>query len=346
MPAIFNLMGRMHGPMDSTEEAILGWTRTAVLFVAMGMAAWMDHNDRRVPNEHWIEWSKPAIFIWALDLMVQGADWTVYLTASAVVAYASTSVLGRATLRDARDGSVVDRVVLVWYAASMIGVVAGALAFQSTTPMDVVLDDGDAMGILWWKTLGVGAVIAVVDLAWRFRLLHGGADAKALMWVALLFPSWATVPLSLSSVTDEALVVLPVALALLMWGGLAFFAIPCLMLVKNALNGHIRTLADLRLAWHATRIPLDDVQRRHVWLLTSTMAMPDGSVHVVNTARAPRFTPSADEVALQVEGLANLGVEKVWVSMKIPLLVFLWPAMVPLVLFGEPTALLLSTVSP
>ena len=52
-------------------------------------------------NEHWIVWAKPAIFIWALDLMVQGADWTVYLTASAVVAYASVSVFGRATVKDA-----------------------------------------------------------------------------------------------------------------------------------------------------------------------------------------------------------------------------------------------------
>lgn len=346
MPAIFNLMGRMHVDMDTTEEAILGWTRTAVLFVAMGLAAWMDHKDRRVPNEHWIEWSKPAIFIWALDLMVQGADWTVYLTASAVVAYASTSVLGRASLRDARNGSGLDRVVLCWYAISAIGVVAGALIHQSTTPLDVLLNKGDAIGVLWWKTLSVGAVVFVIDLAWRLRLLHGGADAKALIWVALLFPSWATVPMPLSAVTQEATVALPVALALLMWGGLAFVAIPFMMLVKNVVNGHVRSTGDLRLAWHATSIPLDEVQQRHVWLLTSTMAMPDGSLRVVNTARAPRFTPSDDEVARQVEELRNLGVQTVWVSMKLPLLVFLWPAVIPLVLFGEPTVLLLSALMP
>lgn len=339
-------MGRMHEPMDSTEEALLGWTRTAVLFVAMGIAAWMDHKERRVPNEHWIEWSKPAIFIWALDLMVQGADWTIYLTASAVVAYASTSVLGRATLRDARAGSGMDRVVLFWYAISTVGVVGGAIVYGSTTPVDVLLNEGDPLGVLWWKTLGVGAVILVIDLAWRFRLLHGGADAKALMWVALLFPSWSTVPLTFSTVTQEATVALPVALALLMWGGLAFFAIPVLMLVNNLMNGHVRTIGDLRLAWHATRIPLEDVQQRHVWMLTSTMAMPDGTTQVVNTARAPRFTPSKDEVAQQVEELATHGVTQVWVSMKIPLLVFLWPAVVPLVLIGGPTAVLLSALMP
>ena len=93
--------------MEATNEAILGWTRTVVLLLGMGWAAWMDHNDRRVPNEHWIVWAKPAIFIWALDLMVQGADWTIYLTASAVVAYASVSVFGSCLLYTSpspRDG--------------------------------------------------------------------------------------------------------------------------------------------------------------------------------------------------------------------------------------------------
>ena len=37
--------------MEATNEAILGWTRVAVLLLGMGWAAWMDHKDRRVPNE-------------------------------------------------------------------------------------------------------------------------------------------------------------------------------------------------------------------------------------------------------------------------------------------------------
>ena len=107
--------------MQATNEAILGWTRVAVLLLGMGWAAWMDHKTRRVANEHWIVWAKPAIFIWALDLMVQGADWTIYLTASAVIAYASVSVFGRPTIKDALNGSWMDRTLLFWYGASMIG---------------------------------------------------------------------------------------------------------------------------------------------------------------------------------------------------------------------------------
>ena len=104
--------------MEVTSEAVLGWTRIVVLLLGMGIAAWMDHKKRRVANEHWIEWSKPAVFIWALDLMNQGADWTIYLTASGVVAYASISVFGRPTWGDARKGSRIDQLFLLGYVLS------------------------------------------------------------------------------------------------------------------------------------------------------------------------------------------------------------------------------------
>ena len=328
--------------MEATNEAILGWTRTAVLLFGMGWAAWMDHNDRRVPNEHWIVWAKPAVFIWALDLMVQGADWTIYLTAAAVVAYASVSVVGRATVRDALDGSWMDRVFLVWYALGVTGVVAGALLYQTTTPMDVVLGEGDPLGILWWKTASVLMVIFFIDLAWRLRLLHGGADAKALMWVTLVFPSWWTVPLPFEGLGEPIVVALPVSVALLIWGGLAFLAIPFIMLFLNIKRGHLSSLGDLRLAWHASMLSLDEVQQRHVWLLSDLMEMPDGEVKVVHHARAPRQTPSDQALAEHVERLRQAGVSNVWVSHKMPLLVFLLPAVLPLVLIGDPTTLLMA----
>ncbi|MDA8638901.1 hypothetical protein N9L22_03925 [Candidatus Poseidonia alphae] len=328
--------------MEVTTDHVLGWTRVGVLFLGMAWAAWMDHKDRRVPNEHWIVWAKPAIFLWGLDLMVQGADWTIYLTAFGVVAYAGVSVFGRPTLRDARAGSGMDRVFIAWYLVSVIGFIAGAIRYQATSPIEVILGDGDELGMLWWRTASVFLVIFVIDVAWRLRLLHGGADAKALMWVALVFPSWATVPTPLSSVMGDTLVALPVAVALLMWGGLAFLLIPFIMLILNIKKGSLRSFGDLRLAWHATKIPIDEVLQRHVWMLTTTMVRPDGEGEVIHRSRAPRRTPNEEELQQQIMTLKALGVEDVWVSFKMPLLVFLFPAVLPLVLLGEPTALVMT----
>ena len=97
--------------MSLTEIEILGWTRIFTLLLGMGWAAWMDHKERRVQNEHWLVWVKPALFLWALELMYHGADWTIYLTASAAVAYASGAVLGRPTLSDIKAGSRMDQSV-------------------------------------------------------------------------------------------------------------------------------------------------------------------------------------------------------------------------------------------
>ena len=330
--------------MEATNDAILGWTRVGVLLLGMGWAAWMDHKDRRVANEHWIVWAKPAVFIWALDLMVQGADWTVYLTASAVVAYASVSVFGRATVKDAVGGSWMDRTFLFWYGASAVGVVAGAVRYQDTTPLQALLGDGDALGVLWWRTASLALVLVFIDAAWRLRLLHGGADAKALMWVSLVFPTWGSVPLPFNLMGEGGAIALPVAISLLIWGGLAFLLIPFIMLALNLKRGDVRRLGDLRLAWHASMMPLNAVLQRHVWLLTDTIEMPNGERKVVHAARAPRQTPSKDAVSEHVSRLGELGVERVWVSHKMPLLVFLFPAVLPLVLVGDPTTLLMQFV--
>ena len=330
--------------MEPTNEAILGWTRVGVLLLGMGWAAWMDHRSRRVANEHWIVWAKPAIFIWALDLMVQGADWTIYLTAAAVVAYASISVFGRPTIKDALSGSWMDRTFLLWYGAGAAGVVAGALRYQATTPVEVLLNNGDALGMLWWRTAGLFLVIFFIDVAWRLRLLHGGADAKALMWVSLVFPTWASVPLPVGVVGEETVVALPVSISLLIWGGLAFLFIPFIMLALNMSRGDLRRFGDLRMAWHASMMAVDEVAKRHVWLLTDTMEMPSGEHRVVHAARAPRTTPSNEELSERLAALKIHGVERVWVSHKMPLLVFLFPAVLPLVLLGDPTTLLLQWI--
>ena len=140
----------------------------------------------------------------------------------------------------------------------------------------------------------------------------------------------------------DAVVLLPVSVALLIWGGLAFLLIPLIMLVLNIKNGHLRSLSDLRLAWHASVISIDEVMKRHVWLLSDTMEMPNGEVRVVHHARAPRQTPSDGVLKQQIQRLSDQGVTQVWVSFKMPLLVFLFPAILPLVALGEPTALLLN----
>ena len=327
--------------MDISETDLLGWSRIFALTLGMGWAAWMDHKERRVKNEHWLVWVKPALFLWALDLMYQGADWTIYLTASAAVAYASGAILGRPTLSDIRAGSRMDQSVALWYLVSICGIVFGALQYQSVNPIDVLLGNETGLGALWWSTFAVLPIIIIIDMAWRLRMLHGGADAKALMWVAVLIPNWSTMPLTFSSATPDALFALPPVFSLLMWGGLSFLAIPFILLFLNVFRGHVRKASDLLLAWHASQLPRSEVLNRHVWLLTTLVEKPDGTVEVYHRKRAPRKTPTDEQLSSALFELEEAGVKQVWVSAKLPLLVFLFPAIIPMILLGDPMAMLM-----
>tara|TARA_B110000459_G_scaffold204019_1_gene263467 strand:- start:3195 stop:4190 length:996 start_codon:yes stop_codon:yes gene_type:complete len=321
--------------MGLTTESILGWTRVSVLILTMGWAAWMDHKDRRVGNEHWMVWVKPALFLWALDLIAQEADWTIFFTASAVVAYASTSLIGRPTIKDILSGNRIDVLVSLWYVISLAGIIGGSLKYGDVSPLDVLVGNDTSSAALWWGTLSGLFTILIIDLAWRFRLIHGGADAKALMLVAILMPNWDTMPL-ISDKTADSLVALPPALALLMWGGLTFILIPIILFVKNILNSNISSFTDLRLSWHASKMKLSQVKNSHVWMLTSVMQLPDGSSKVYHKTRAPRRTPSEEELDDSISELEKFNVEEVWISYKLPLLVFLFPAIIPLALLGDP----------
>ena len=50
--------------------------------------------------------------------------------------------------------------------------------------------NAETMALLWGQMVLIGVVVLFFEMAWRFRLLHGGADAKAMMMAALLLPSW------------------------------------------------------------------------------------------------------------------------------------------------------------
>tara|TARA_B100001758_G_C18333474_1_gene570207 strand:- start:404 stop:1282 length:879 start_codon:yes stop_codon:yes gene_type:complete len=285
-------------------------------------------------------WVKPAIFIWCLELLAREADWTIFLTASAVVAYASVAVIGRPTIKDVLSGNRLDIIVSMWYLVSIVGIIVGMTKYGDVDLLNLLLGEESGMAALYWTTLSGLVVIFVIDFGWRLRLIHGGADAKALMWVAILVPNWSTMPVVLDY-GSEITLRLPPAISLLMWGGISFLLIPILLIFKNITQGNVKSVSDLRMFWHSTVMPIGKVQDSHVWLLTSMIEMPNGELKTYHKTRAPRRTPSDEQLAIQIEELKTNNVEEVWVSYKLPLLVFLFPVILPMAICGDIIAIIL-----
>ena len=53
----------------------------------------------------------------------------IWLTASAVVAFASTALIGRPDISDIMGGSRMDILITIWYFASGVGLVMGAMEY-------------------------------------------------------------------------------------------------------------------------------------------------------------------------------------------------------------------------
>ena len=324
--------------VDVQAAHVIAVARGATLLAGMGVAAWLDHLDRRVPNRHWIVWSQPVLLLWVLDLAVRGADTAVWLTLLLPWAYASGAVIGRPSLSDLRAGSKLDLAAVLAYLLALVGLVWGAQMHASVEPIDLVLWNLEGAQALWWELVAVTLVLVVIDLAWRLRLLHGGADAKALMWVAMLLPTWGAITWLSSDST--VVLALPPALSILLWGGLAFLLIPPTNLVRNALRGDLKGLGDLRHAFHAERMPLHAVKDAHVWMLSGVESGLNGVDRVVHRVRAPRRTPTEEALDDAIMALEALEVERVWVTRKVPLLVVLWPACVAALVLGDVAGLL------
>ena len=230
------------------------------------------------------------------------------------------------------------RFVILWYTFSLIGVGYGAYLHAQVDLLALMTGSADSATTLWWTTIATALPILLFDMGWRARLIHGGADAKALMWVTLVIPSWSAVPVFNSQNMDSATVALPPSLALMIWGGFVFLALPFIMIIRNLIAGN---RSPLRLVWHAEMMPLERVMTEHVWLLSELMEMPSGETVVHHRTRVPTTTPSTEELVMQIAALTEQGVEKAWVTRKYPLLVFLWPAITLVLLIGGPMAFLM-----
>ena len=92
----------------------------------------------------------------------------------------------------------------------------------------------------------------------------------------------------------------------------------------------------LSMSWHASRMTLSEIPHNHVWLLEEVIDKPDGTRGVTRRMRPVRGSRAETDVEAVLGELAEEGLEKAWVTAKHPFLMFVFPAIIPLVLVGDP----------
>ncbi len=334
---------------------LLALLRCIVLIICMAGAAQLDRWQRRVPNGYWVIWSQPLILLLALELLVRESDWTLWLTLAGILAWASTNVLGIPEASSLAKGEIEDWIVTIWYICGALGVLAGALIHAPTAfamhgfgdPQTVLWCascDTDAItggAMMWIRLLGLAITIGFFEFSYRTRLLHGGADAKALMICAIALPWWEGLPVLFWSGGPESTSLVPPALSLLIWTAVGFLALPLITLIRNLKRGDA---SPLRLAWHAHRMDIDDVPSQHVWLLQEVIDGADGERKVETRMRPSRGSRAEKQVGEVLKDLRNMGIDRPWVTSKHPFLVYVLPAIPLAVLVGDPVSLVLGSL--
>lgn len=148
-----------------------------------------------------------------------------------------------------------------------------------------------------WIPVAVALLLCAAFYAmWRFGLF-GGADAKALMVLAILVPRTPH-PLPLP---------IPPAIDALANGSLILVALPVVLFLYNAARGDWAAAM-----WLGVRMDAVEAQRRHVWPMQGLDA--EGKVRW-------RFWQSIGmDLGQTYAGLHRAGFQRVWATPKIPLI--------------------------
>lgn len=188
--------------------------------------------------------------------------------------------------------------------------------------------------MLFCTLISVLAMVLLFYLLYMFDIIKGGADAKALIFLSILFPHYPAISLlshglplippmmlgSFSGILTWEQIFLPFSLLIAMAAPLVSLIVPLSLVIFNLLKGDI----EFPQALFGYRIPLSEVKRHHVWLMERVV---DGRIKISPFVR--------EDEDIQIPLLRDMGVEEVWVNPKEPFLIFIAAGLVLTLLLGD-----------
>ena len=274
----------------------------------LGVAAFLDVRTRRVRDPVWLAMGTTGAAILALQLATAHGSVNAWLLLGSAAILFYAVFFGKPTL---------DETGIHLRPARILVLAAAAIGFVAALALPVVLSSAGAATSAELDRIAQLASMPVMILVYQgfyqLGLLRGGADAKAMMALALLMPIYPDVSpypiLNLQPNVQQAMrVFFPFSLVVLVDAAILFLAVPLAYLVVNANRGDL----ELPQALFGTRAALDRLPP-HVWLMERIDRRGE---HVAVLFPAHRQDESED-----VARLKAAGADRVWVQPKVPFIV-------------------------
>jgi preflagellin peptidase FlaK len=273
-----------------TPQEGLAVLQLAVAIAILGYASILDLRTRRVSNASWITLSVLGVALIPIRVVVDDAPAEYLLIMIPVLAILSD------VFWDSDGDSALSRYSpLLKYGVAVIVTVA----------LGVTWADDEYFRHL----LAIPIVMIVVVVLYMLDMIRGGADAKALIALAVLFPVYPIIAgFPIISGSEALQTLFPFALAVLVNAAILVVFLPIVFLVMNLARGD----GKFPQVFVGYRMPIESIADEHVWLME----------RIVNGSHVFYTRPKAEEdLKVELERLKERGVSRVWVTPKIPFIV-------------------------
>ncbi len=279
-------------------------TAIDIMRVVFGMAflciaSYTDLKTRRVRNEVWMLMGLTGGVFLLLQLFLDKKSWEFYLIFIPVAILFSSMFIEHEPLYDGGKKTFNFK----FFGLYLIGILV--IAYQIFALSEHTY---------FYKLLVIPILIVFFFVLYQLRILHGGADAKAMMAIAILVPfypyffSFPLLQLSPERVASAMELFFPFAFLVLMNSVIFIVWVFLAFLIYNSAKGDLG-FPEMLLGY---KMDIRDVEKKFVWPME----------RVVKGERVMVFFPKRnDEESL--EKLKKLGVKRIWVTPKIPFILFL-----------------------
>ncbi len=266
--------------------------KIAIAFIILAMASRSDWLTREASDKYWILIGLVGLLFLGIQIYSDGVNALYYLTLIPIAIIFLDTFLDRPGLFE--DGLNLAPVIMYGTAACILGF--------------LLYEFGTAPYL--WQLLIAPIMMVVFILLYKIDIIKGGADAKALMALSILFPTYpvfSNFPL-ISIPTNIPQFVFPYPLLLLFNAAILVLAIPLAMFFYNLAKRNVRFPA----MFLGYPMSTSDAKSKFVWPMEY---VEDGEIKMTLFPKDPESTiPMIDE-------LEAAGKKEIWVTPKVPFLI-------------------------
>lgn len=281
---------------------VLSLLRLVVGSLFLGYASYSDMRTRRVGNGLWIILGSVAFIILFVDLLMrEGTVWVHYLIfIPAGILFFEVYVERKPII----DEEGIHFVPLAFLSYCIVVIVLATQAF--------LLYPNPSHMNLFYHLLTIPAMIVISHLLYQSRLLKGGADAKAVMCLAVLvpfYPDFYGFPLVRMSerTTDLISILFPFSLVIVMNSVILVIFVP---LVFLAINARRRDL-EFPQCLFGFKVSLNNFPR-FTWLMER---VEQGELRTV------LFPRRGEDQRKEMQELIEMGRDRAWATPQLPFMI-------------------------